>query len=42
MTVRCDGEKISEGGREKGGELLFGEEFEEGRLMVVEGALKGC
>lgn len=37
-----DGEKVSEGWGQERGELLFGEEFEERRFVVVEGRLECC
>ena len=36
VAVRGEGEEVAQGGREKGCELLFGEELEEGGLLRVE------
>lgn len=41
MSVGCDGEEVTQGGREEAGELGFGEEFEEGRFGIVEGRVEG-
>lgn len=41
MSMSGNGEKISQGRREKRGELLFGENFKERGLVVIECALKG-
>ena len=40
--MRRDCEEIAEGWRKKGVELLLGENFEERRLLLVEGAPEGC
>lgn len=40
MAVGGDGKEIAEGWRDERGELLFGEELEEGGFVVIEGALK--
>ena len=42
MSVGCDSEEVSKGRGEEGGELSFGEEFEEGGFMVIKGRLEGC
>jgi len=41
VLVGCDGEEVAQGGRDEGGELLLGEELEEGGFVVVKGALEG-
>lgn len=41
MPVRCDGEQVAEGGGKEGGKLLLRKKFEEGGLLVVEGAPEG-
>ena len=42
MSVRGDCEEVAEGWGEEGAELGFGEEFEEGGFVVVEGGVEGC
>jgi hypothetical protein len=42
MSVGCDSEEVPKRGREEGGELSFGEKFEEGGLMIVKGRVEGC
>ncbi len=41
MSVGCKSEKVAEGGREETGELLFGEEFEDGGLGRIDRAEEG-
>jgi hypothetical protein len=42
VPMRRDGKEIAEGWRKQGVELLFGENFEERWLLLIEGAPKGC
>ncbi len=41
MSVRGDGEEVAQGGGDEGCELGFGEEFEEGGFVLVEGRVEG-
>lgn len=41
MSVSCNGEEVSQRWREKGRELLFGEEFEQRGFMIIESPLEG-
>jgi len=41
MAVGGDGEEVAQGGRDEGCELSFGEEFEEGGFVLVEGRVEG-
>lgn len=40
VAVRGDGEEVAERWREEGGELLLGEDFEEGGFELVEAVLE--
>ena len=42
VSMGCDGQKVSQSGRQEGVELLLRENLEKRRLLIVEGATEGC